>query len=452
MALNSLGIVCHDQGDYVAARQYYRQAAHISRQVGDRQHEGAALHNLGLIFRIERNFSEALTCYQQALDIAREIDARLFESYTLNSLGSILRAQGDYAEAKRYYEQSLHIKRELGDRPGQASALGNLGVVSRSLGDYVTAESHFVQSLCLFRDTGDRQGEAICLADLSLLHHCLGDDPAARESARQAVHLSQELGHRGNQAEALINLGRAELGLGHLAEATSAFRQAQTLLRELSRHYMEILPVTGLASVALAQGDLHQVGTHAEALWAYLQDHFPDGNYDPFWVYLTCYQGLEANGDPRAEAIVTTAYILLQERAAKIDDAMLRRSFLENVTANRELIAAYQAFQATPRERQITVHLPRADAPPGRSLRDDEYVTVTWTFTAPDDFTIQDRTARRRCRLLRLLSEAQTQGALPRDADLAEALDVSLATVRRDVAALRAAGHVLPARRRKHTA
>ena len=51
------------------------------------------------------------------------------------------------------------------------------------------------------------------------------------------------------------------------------------------------------------------------------------------------------------------------------------------------------------------------------------------------------RVARRRHRLLRLLREAREQGAAPTLDDLAAALEVSRATIKRDLAALRQAGH-----------
>jgi hypothetical protein len=74
----------------------------------------------------------------------------------------------------------------------------------------------------------------------------------------------------------------------------------------------------------------------------HLETRSLDGAEDSFSVYLTCCQVLEANGDPRAREILGTAYRLLQERAAKIHDQDLRRSFLENVTAHREIIQAWE--------------------------------------------------------------------------------------------------------------
>jgi hypothetical protein len=59
---------------------------------------------------------------------------------------------------------------------------------------------------------------------------------------------------------------------------------------------------------------------------------------ETFRVYLTCYRALRANEDPRAGDILNEAHHLLQERAAKISDEGERRSYLENVAANREIV------------------------------------------------------------------------------------------------------------------
>jgi tryptophan 2,3-dioxygenase len=40
--------------------------------------------------------------------------------------------------------------------------------------------------------------------------------------------------------------------------------------------------------------------------------------------------------------VLDETYRLLQERTNEIDDQALRRSYLENVTANREIIAAWE--------------------------------------------------------------------------------------------------------------
>ena len=64
--------------------------------------------------------------------------------------------------------------------------------------------------------------------------------------------------------------------------------------------------------------------------------------YEPSWVCLICYRVLRAHEDPRAGELLEAAHRLLQARARQIDDQALRRSFLENVAANREIVAAWQ--------------------------------------------------------------------------------------------------------------
>jgi hypothetical protein len=88
--------------------------------------------------------------------------------------------------------------------------------------------------------------------------------------------------------------------------------------------------------------------------------------------------------------------------------------------------------------------LARLGTPSGRPLRSDERVTVRWTVDAGDaDEANREKGGKkllRQQRILRLLSEARAQGADPNEGDLAQALDVSVRTVRSDIAALRAAG------------
>jgi histidinol phosphatase-like enzyme len=126
-----------------------------------------------------------------------------------------------------------------------------------------------------------------------------------------------------------------------MMEAITAYQQAFTLRYELGQHNLAIESQAGLARVSLAQDDLTQAQTQVENILSYLEINTLDGTEDPFRVYLTCYQVLKANQDPRAPAILDSAHGLLQERAAKIADQELRRSFLENVAAHREIVQEF---------------------------------------------------------------------------------------------------------------
>jgi hypothetical protein len=131
------------------------------------------------------------------------------------------------------------------------------------------------------------------------------------------------------------------VGLDRLAEAADAYRQAMILRREFGQSHMAMEPLAGLARVSLAQNDLAQAQTHVEEILGFLEDNTLDGTEEPFRVYLTCYRVLHANQDARAQVLLTSAHSLLQEQAAKIEDEALRRSFLENVAAHREIVREF---------------------------------------------------------------------------------------------------------------
>jgi hypothetical protein len=130
------------------------------------------------------------------------------------------------------------------------------------------------------------------------------------------------------------------------------------------------------------------------------------------------------------------------------DEQQEMRGWLEEVA---QIEARWRALEApsTP----SSVRLARVDAPLGRTLGDEDRVTVRWTLDAgtPDAILRRDagKVILRHHRILRLMAEAQAQGAAPTDADLARALNVTERTIVADIAALRAMGHELRTRRRR---
>lgn len=103
---------------------------------------------------------------------------------------------------------------------------------------------------------------------------------------------------------------------------------------------------------------------------------------------------------------------------------------------------------------QVRVILTRYDAGHGRALRNIKTTEVTWTV----DAGLEDRQVLRQyghialrwVRIQRLLDEALAQRAVATQEDLAQALHVSLRTVKRDCAELEAQGIYLPTRGKLH--
>jgi predicted ATPase/DNA-binding SARP family transcriptional activator len=340
-SLNCLGKIRWHLSDYAGASAYIEQALSIFHSLGDRKGEGESLISFGRVCAYQDDYAGARNYFEQALRVLREIGDRPGESLALVDLGLACNVQGDYTRARACYQEALGISREIGDRSGQSLALINLGYVLDQSGDYVEARTRYRQTMRISRETGDRQGESFSLACLCLLSHHQGDDQAAREFGQHALTIAEDIGNRHVQGYALTRLGHALEGLGHLAVATEAYQQALALRRELNQANLAMEPLAGLARVELAQGHLAQARAYAAEILDRLGTGPLYGADEPFRVYQTCYRVLEASQEnSRAQSILSEAHNLLQERAARIRDEKLRRSFLENVTIHREIVEA----------------------------------------------------------------------------------------------------------------
>lgn len=340
--LCALGCVDWSLGDYAAAQRAYEESLRLSQEVQDRGREIISLQNLGLVLSTRGDWSSAREHYERSLRSAREIGYRRGESYALESLGTVFMEQGDYAAAREIYAQTLAISREIGDRREEARSYTYLGEICRLLGDYAGAREHYAHSLELARAVGERTSEGLTLGNLCLIAHHQGDDAAARQYGEQALRIVRESGDRRTQGYVLTALGHALAGLGQWAASRAAYQEALDIRRELGEGCLVMETLAGLARLHLAQGEAAVALAPVQEILAYLDEGGTlDGADEPLHIYLSCWQALQANDDPRSGAVLAAAHRLLQERAAQLDEAS-RRSFLKQVPYHRQVLEAVE--------------------------------------------------------------------------------------------------------------
>jgi predicted ATPase len=330
------------QGKYDAAIRQAEAGLELARQMGDRSEQSRALNLLGLIMLEQKGSASVRDYLEGSLRLARETGNRRVEISSLNNLGILAANLGDYLEVKDYYEQGLRLAREIGDRMGEGRLLGNLGWVTGLLGDYAMARSYCEQNLRITREAGDRHSEAYTLINLSSYSGRLGDIPAALSYAELGLSIARQAGDPSGEAWAQLSIGNALLEMNQWKAAASAYQAALEIRRSLNQPNLATEPQAGLARLALLQGDWPSARLHAASIHAHLSaGGTMDGTDEPLRVYLTCYRVFQQGGDRRAAGMLETAYNLLQERAAKINDASMRSIFLEKVPYHREILAAW---------------------------------------------------------------------------------------------------------------
>jgi tetratricopeptide (TPR) repeat protein len=326
-------------GDLEQSRAYCEQARAIHHEIGNRSGEVPPLYLLAWICWGEDDYAGAMVCMEQALAICREVGLRPWEGQVRGRMADTLAAQGHYAQAETFDQQALSIFRETGERGPEGGSLSGLGLIRYYQGDYVGARVLLERAGPLSREFAARWAESRRLAILSLVFHALGDHKAARDIALQALENGPVDYHLG-QGDSALALGHALAGLGDRTGASAAYQQALDRYRQSGFLNRPAEALAGLARLALEQGDPAQALDHVEEILDHLQSHTLDGTYEPLRIYLTCCRVLKAHDDAHATEVLRTACRLLEERSARIDDEGLRRSFLENVRTNREILAA----------------------------------------------------------------------------------------------------------------
>jgi len=348
--LKSLGIVAWFQGEYDAALQSYEASLSIYKEIGDRTGESSILNNMGLVAWIQADYERSAAYYEQSLRIKQEIGEWARAGTTYGNLGVVARAQGKYEQAIHYHQQSLAITEEAGDELGRGRTCNNLGVVAACLGQYEQAEVYYRQSLTIRQEIGDREGEATTLGNLGTLAFTRGDYGQAAAFQAQSLRIRQEIGDRAGECLALMGLGLVDGRLGRFEQARSRLETAVSLSHTLHNTGLREEALTMLADISLAQG---QPAAARELLADVLTSlargrQFGGAEYGCL-NYLICYRVLQANEDERGREILNAAYEQIQAEKEGIQDAALRRSFVESVPWRQELLAEWKRLESAKR-------------------------------------------------------------------------------------------------------
>lgn len=334
------------QGDYQQQRLLLVQALELAHTHGLVRQQAQCLSGLGLNAQARHEYAAALAYLHEGLDLAKQCQDQSLEVMLLNNLGTVYRDTGDFGEAARCFHQNLALMRATGVGSQIALATANLGSLWFLLGDYDQAQTCLEEALAFFAAQGAKRVEAEILTLLALLFEQRDELPAAARYCQQTIALAAPNSYYHPHREVLITLGHVCLRQGDIIGAHAAYTQANTLSQN-ARVAAEVVQGNAcLAMVRLAQ----QQPTAALALVEEVLTSFAQTQFDPFqspqWILLACYQVLVANNDPRAAAILTQAWTLVQQQAAKISDPVLCQSFLLNVPVNRELLRLGAAQQA----------------------------------------------------------------------------------------------------------
>ena len=262
--LVNLGLAYIHLGQVEKAIEYYEKSLGISREIRDRNGEGAALGNLGLAYSNLGLVEKAIEYYESTLLIAKEIRDRRGEGIWLGNLGTAYRDLGHVEKAIEYYEKALAISREIGDRRGEGIWLGSLGEAYRHFGQIEKAVKYYEKALVIGREIGARRGEGVCLGYLGEAYRHLGQIEKAIEYYEQALVIAKEIGDRYSEGVHLGNFGNAYCILGQVEKAIEYYEQALVISREIGDKRNEGVHLGNFGNAYCILGQVEKAIKHYE--------------------------------------------------------------------------------------------------------------------------------------------------------------------------------------------
>jgi len=276
-ALRNLASVRMAQRQWREAGVYSQAGLEQARALGDRFAEAILIHGLGYIASQQGNLQGARERYREALGLWRQIAAPRQRVTTLQALGHMEFELGDLQAARACFEESTTVHRTVGNLHKLAEDLQRLAMIDTRQGAVSAARERLQESLALARSIGAGDVAAGAQVDLGELLLRQGRLPEA-EALFRAAREAWATGGAGAAYEAAvvdISLARLLRERGELASAAALLESALDLFRQQERRDREALAWRELGWTRWAQGHLSTAATaleQAAALASAVQD------------------------------------------------------------------------------------------------------------------------------------------------------------------------------------
>lgn len=219
------------QSDYPAVKSLAEESLSIFRMHGSEGRLGVAnaLEMLGEVASEIGDYSTATIFYEEALPIYRESEYLFGISETLRMMGYKDMRGGNWEQAESYMEESLEISRQSKSQGSIASSLCALGELAVRQGRFERAQSLLTEGLRINQQLGEKWGIAVALGSLGWLALRQDNFDEMRNLLRQSLDIRIETGDRGGMAWCLEKIAEANHLKARFQPAATIFGAAATL-------------------------------------------------------------------------------------------------------------------------------------------------------------------------------------------------------------------------------
>ncbi len=263
-----------------------------------------------------------------------------------NSQGMATAAAWRYGRSLPMLTAAVEIWARLDRAAGEIVARNARGRVLCRLGDYAAAAEDHEAAFALSRQHDLPNGAVTACACLGAVFAEQGDFERAAHWLDEAQQLSEEIADAGGAAQAWHFRGLLHEARKNWDAALRAYGLAVQDWRALGARAEAIEATAGVTRVLLAQGQAVAAYSLTEDVLHHLGEYGPARLDEPLRVYWTVYRALHTmRQQEAAQQFLDAAYTLMQRQAEDLTPEQ-RQRFLEGVSVNQAIGAAwYNAHQ-----------------------------------------------------------------------------------------------------------
>ena len=162
-ALNMVGILAGEQGEFEAAGDRFEAALADARAIDATRVISSALVNLGNLAFFGGELDKARDLYKESIDYFASLGDLRGQALAKENVGLMALTADDVPEAVTWLSAARELAREVGDDREIGAASRSLAAAMIELGDATQATSLLAESLALARELGEPHGIAVCL-------------------------------------------------------------------------------------------------------------------------------------------------------------------------------------------------------------------------------------------------------------------------------------------------
>ncbi|MCX6311412.1 MAG: tetratricopeptide repeat protein [Bacteroidetes bacterium] len=232
-AMNNLAYALYYSGESDTALNIFHKSIKLARAVGDSNNVIFAMNKLGFIYREKGDYPKALISYNQALtsNIGEKNVEEAANSYL--NIGVIYNDQKNYKDALRYEETGLRLYQKAGNESRVANSYARIGNTYLDLTDTIKAIDYYEKSLALFSKSNNLRGIAVCLNNLANIYNYQNNIPKAIDYYNRALEIREKIGDKNGIALICNNLGDLYIEDGKFDQAILYENKSLALAREL---------------------------------------------------------------------------------------------------------------------------------------------------------------------------------------------------------------------------